>query len=171
VFSRGRRNEHYKQKAENCDLVGQNILPDIFEEFNACYLTVTGRMTARQIEDRVIGLIRVWEQWSLYPPQYLTGLEATFQRKPADLEDQEVDAMPDEAIDLESLQRKARLVSGWLRKVVVLTRWLIVVLASCDTVQSGISQQGTGKDILKKLNYVKRFTKVRGKHVNSFKQG
>lgn len=40
----------------------------------------------------------------------LSGLEATFQRKPADLEDPDVDAMLDETIDLEGLQRKARLV-------------------------------------------------------------
>lgn len=88
------------------------MLPDIFEAINECYLTITGRMTARQIEDRVVGLIRVWEQWSLYPPQYLTGLESTFQRKPADLEDPEVDALPSDEVDLESLQRKARMVNS-----------------------------------------------------------
>lgn len=129
-------------------------------------MTVTGRMTARQIEDRVIALIRVWEQWSLYPPQYLSGLEATFQRKPADLEDSEVDAMPDEAIDLEALQRKARLVMLGLIAVLCCVRWFngsrVLGIA-----QSGISQHGTGKEILKKLNYVKRFTKVKSERAGA----
>ena len=38
------------------------------------------------------------------------GLEATFRRKPADLEDPEADKMNEDQLDLESLQRKARMV-------------------------------------------------------------
>ena len=46
--------------------------------------------------DLNIGMMfgQVWQQWSLYPPRYLLGLEATFQRKGSDLE-VEVSVHPD----------------------------------------------------------------------------
>jgi hypothetical protein len=38
---------------------------------------------------QVMQLLKVWEDWSIYPPLYLTGLEAVFRMRAGDLEDDE----------------------------------------------------------------------------------
>jgi hypothetical protein len=35
-------------------------------------------MTEAAMRDKVLRVLRVWEEWSLFPPLFLTGLEATF---------------------------------------------------------------------------------------------
>jgi hypothetical protein len=46
-----------------------------------------GRMSAKNLEEKVMMLLKVWEKWSIYPPVFLGGLEASFQRKFSDIED------------------------------------------------------------------------------------
>jgi hypothetical protein len=57
-------------------------------------------------------LLKVWEQWSIYPPIFLGGLEASFQRKNNDLEDDllalQKGVMDGSTLDVESLVRKAK---------------------------------------------------------------
>jgi hypothetical protein len=59
----------------------QDCLPDIFESAHRCFSSINGRMTAGQMRDKVLGVLRMWERVSLFPPLFLNGLEATFLRR------------------------------------------------------------------------------------------
>jgi len=88
----------------------QACLPQIFEHLNRIFRDVErlGRMSARSLEEKVLALLGVWEQWSLYPPTYITGLEATFERRAGALEAGLQDVDPKASLDLEDLKRKAK---------------------------------------------------------------
>ncbi|KAJ4798388.1 RNA recognition motif-containing family protein [Rhynchospora pubera] len=55
-------------------------LPDIMESFNDLYRSVTGRITAEALKERVIKVLQVWGDWFLFSDAFLTGLRATFLR-------------------------------------------------------------------------------------------
>lgn len=57
-----------------------------------------------------MGLLSVWQEWSLYPPSFIQGLEATFQRKSGDLDALPGPGVDTSGLDLQALQRKARTV-------------------------------------------------------------
>ena len=63
----------------------QEALPKVFDHLNATY-RVLGRMSAAGLEEKVMAVLRVWAAWSIYPPSWLDGLEATFYRKPSELD-------------------------------------------------------------------------------------
>ena len=63
----------------------QEALPKVFDHLNATY-RVLGRMSAAGLEEKVMSVLRVWAAWSIYPPRWLDGLEATFYRKPSELD-------------------------------------------------------------------------------------
>lgn len=89
----------------------QTCLPLLFENLNECYRGIGGRMSAKQVEDRVLGLLRVWEDWSIFSPAYLNGLEAAFMRNEADshLIAERVEAYSqDSAVDADTIIRQAR---------------------------------------------------------------
>ena len=48
----------------------------------------------------------MWEDWSIYPPLYITGLEATFRRKPTDLHDEDLSGISEDSLDQVELERK-----------------------------------------------------------------
>ena len=62
----------------------QANLPLIFENLNECYRGIGGRMSAKQVEDRILGLLKVWDEWSIFSPAYLNGLEAAFVKSEGD---------------------------------------------------------------------------------------
>lgn len=53
----------------------QKQLPQIFESFRETLRNTTGRMTAEQLKDQVLRVLRVWEAWSVYPQPFLTTLQ------------------------------------------------------------------------------------------------
>ncbi|ESQ41030.1 hypothetical protein EUTSA_v10012641mg [Eutrema salsugineum] len=55
-------------------------LPDIMESFNDLYCSVTGRITAEALKERVLKVLQVWADWFLYSDAYINGLRATFLR-------------------------------------------------------------------------------------------
>lgn len=55
-------------------------LPDIMESFNDLYRSVTGRMTAEALKERVLKVLQVWADWFLFSDAYVNGLRATFLR-------------------------------------------------------------------------------------------
>ncbi|WOK95045.1 protein RRC1 [Canna indica] len=55
-------------------------LPDIMESFNDLYRSITGRITAEALKERVLKVIQVWADWFLFSDAYLNGLRATFLR-------------------------------------------------------------------------------------------
>nr|CAD1840232.1 unnamed protein product [Ananas comosus var. bracteatus] len=55
-------------------------LPDIMESFNDLYRSITGRITAEALKERVLKVLQVWADWFLFSDAYLNGLRATFLR-------------------------------------------------------------------------------------------
>ncbi|KAL7150663.1 hypothetical protein ABFS83_05G129400 [Erythranthe nasuta] len=55
-------------------------IPDIMESFNDLYRSVTGRMTAEALKERVLKVLQVWADWFLFSDAYVNGLRATFIR-------------------------------------------------------------------------------------------
>ncbi|KAK4491032.1 hypothetical protein RD792_001753 [Penstemon davidsonii] len=55
-------------------------LPDIIESFNDLYRSVTGRMTAEALKERVLKVLQVWADWFLFSDAYVNGLRSTFLR-------------------------------------------------------------------------------------------
>ncbi|KAL3500291.1 hypothetical protein ACH5RR_039384 [Cinchona calisaya] len=55
-------------------------LPDIMESFNDLYCSVTGRITAEALKERVLKVLQVWADWFLFADAYVNGLRATFLR-------------------------------------------------------------------------------------------
>ncbi|GAV80077.1 RRM_1 domain-containing protein/Surp domain-containing protein/cwf21 domain-containing protein [Cephalotus follicularis] len=55
-------------------------LPNIMESFNDLYCSVTGRITAEALKERVLKVLQVWSDWFLFSDAYVNGLRATFLR-------------------------------------------------------------------------------------------
>lgn len=55
-------------------------LPDIMESFNDLYCSITGRITAQALKERVLKVLQVWADWFLFSDAYVNGLRATFLR-------------------------------------------------------------------------------------------
>ncbi|XP_041016926.1 protein RRC1-like isoform X2 [Juglans microcarpa x Juglans regia] len=55
-------------------------LPDIMESFNDLFRSVTGRITAEALKERVLKVLQVWSDWFLFSDAYVNGLRATFVR-------------------------------------------------------------------------------------------
>ncbi|KAG0472334.1 hypothetical protein HPP92_016880 [Vanilla planifolia] len=58
----------------------ETTLPDIMESFNDLYRSVTGRITAEALKERVLQVLQVWADWFLFSDAYVNGLRATFLR-------------------------------------------------------------------------------------------
>ncbi|XP_047316672.1 protein RRC1-like [Impatiens glandulifera] len=56
------------------------VLPDIMESFNDLYRSITGRITAEALKERVLKVLQVWADWFLFSDAYVNGLRATFLR-------------------------------------------------------------------------------------------
>ncbi|KAM0874217.1 hypothetical protein ACQ4PT_037537 [Festuca glaucescens] len=55
-------------------------IPDVIESFNDLYRSITGRITAEALKERVLKVLQVWADWFLFSDAYLNGLKATFLR-------------------------------------------------------------------------------------------
>ncbi|KAJ3679191.1 hypothetical protein LUZ60_017202 [Juncus effusus] len=55
-------------------------LPDIMESFNDLYRSLTGRITAEALKERVKKVLQVWADWFLFSDAFINGLRATFLR-------------------------------------------------------------------------------------------
>ncbi|XP_073122439.1 protein RRC1 isoform X1 [Henckelia pumila] len=55
-------------------------LPDIMESFNDLHRSVTGRITAEALKERVLRVLQVWADWFLFSDTFVNGLRATFLR-------------------------------------------------------------------------------------------
>ncbi|PIN17905.1 putative splicing regulator [Handroanthus impetiginosus] len=58
----------------------ETTLPDIIESFNDLCRSVTGRITAEALKERVLKVLQVWTDWFLFSDAYVNGLRATFLR-------------------------------------------------------------------------------------------
>jgi len=55
----------------------EKVLPDIFEHIYTSLRRVESRLQADKSRDQVIKILRIWEDWGLFSPQFVRGLEAT----------------------------------------------------------------------------------------------
>ncbi|KAJ8531362.1 hypothetical protein K7X08_026796 [Anisodus acutangulus] len=55
-------------------------VPDIIESFNDLYRSITGRITAEALKERVLKVLQVWADWFLFSDAYVNGLRSTFLR-------------------------------------------------------------------------------------------
>ncbi|KDO31952.1 hypothetical protein SPRG_03167 [Saprolegnia parasitica CBS 223.65] len=75
----------YRTQFEEC-------LPEIMQVLNHVHQTIVGRMSFNSMRDKVLSVLNAWETWSLFPPSYLLGLNATFLAKkdPSDVDPRSV---------------------------------------------------------------------------------
>ncbi|XP_049295076.1 U2 snRNP-associated SURP motif-containing protein isoform X2 [Anopheles funestus] len=55
----------------------KNLL-DIFRNLNAYYMQLDSRLKAEGFKSRVMGVFRAWEEWTIYPREFLVKLQHTF---------------------------------------------------------------------------------------------
>ncbi|RHY83858.1 hypothetical protein DYB37_011066 [Aphanomyces astaci] len=65
----------------------EETLPDIMDTLNAVGHAIVGRMSFNAMRDKVLSVLHAWGQWSLFPPPYLIGLNATFLQKSREVEE------------------------------------------------------------------------------------
>ena len=99
-----------------CRNLIQACLPEIFSCLNKSYRSITGRMTARQMEERILKLLDTWLNWSTLSPVYIYGLEAIFRMTDSDCArmlvldvNNDTVAPSPEDLEWERLQRRARI--------------------------------------------------------------
>lgn len=56
----------------------QNTLQSVFYSFHDTYRNIGGRITAENLKDQILKLLRIWENWSLYPQAFITELHYAF---------------------------------------------------------------------------------------------
>ena len=56
----------------------QAKLPEIFNDLNLCYKSIDGRMRAEAFRQRVVNCFRAWEDWALYPQDFLIRMQNIF---------------------------------------------------------------------------------------------
>lgn len=112
-------------------------LPDMLDRLRLAQRALTGRMSASAMRDRVLAVLTAWESWSLFPPMFLVGLNATFLRK-GDERAYEAAHGVQEAPDAAAHVDEAR-----LRK-------------TCQ--QAGIRSSGTVPQLLARLQWLREFT-------------
>ena len=112
----------------------QPRLPKIFERLAAAHRRITGRLAAATMKKKVLSVLEVWDDWSLFPVLFITGLEMTFLGSNSDLDTVRASLVDvDEAsLDMDELQRKCR--------------------------QSGVLDSGSAKDLLIRLHCVNEYT-------------
>jgi len=57
-------------------------LLDIFDNLHNYYLNIESRLKAEGFKSRVCNVIRTWEEWTIYPKDFMAQLTAKFLGKP-----------------------------------------------------------------------------------------
>ena len=63
--------------------VFQHRLPSVFEYLRDTCKAITGRLTAKNVQERILKVIRAWESWGLYPSDFLRHLDCLFLLDPS----------------------------------------------------------------------------------------
>ncbi|KAL3847445.1 hypothetical protein ACJMK2_018351 [Sinanodonta woodiana] len=53
-------------------------LPEVFKDIHEAYESIDGRLKAEQFKQKVMGCFRAWEDWTVYPNDYLINLQNIF---------------------------------------------------------------------------------------------
>lgn len=75
-------------------------LLDIFESLHVYYLAIESRLKAEGFKTRVCNVIRTWEEWTIYPKEFLSQLRSIFLgRQPPSPAAQAEESHSEEALD------------------------------------------------------------------------
>lgn len=106
----------------------QDCLPQIVDQLRLTHKSIIGRMSANAMKEKVLQVLTAWESWSLFPPLFLVGLNATFLRKVE--ESEYTPSVVLEAVDIEEerLRRTCKqagiLSTGDARALMLRLQWL-----------------------------------------------
>ncbi|KAL1552537.1 Protein rrc1, variant 2 [Salvia divinorum] len=147
-------------------------LPDIMESFNDLYRSVTGRITAEALKERVLKVLQVWADWFLFSDAYVNGLRATFLRSSnsgvtpfhsicGDAPELERKAGSAEAVDGEKFNQDAALAIG---KGAAMRELLSLPLSELERRcrHNGLSLVGGREIMVARLLYLEEAEKQRG---------
>ena len=56
----------------------QSKLPDIFSDLKSCHDGIESSLRAEAFKQRVLSCFRAWEDWALYPMEFLINLQNIF---------------------------------------------------------------------------------------------
>lgn len=51
---------------------------DIFKNLNGYHMQLDSRLKAEGFKTRVMNVFKAWEEWAVYPKEFLTKLQHTF---------------------------------------------------------------------------------------------
>jgi U2-associated protein SR140 len=114
----------------------QDCLPEIMEHLRQAHRSIGGRMSANAMKEKVLSVLTAWEHWSLFPPHFLVGLNATFLKKQEETSAEEQKIAAEEENDTDPEMET-------LRKV-------------CR--QSGVLSSGNKMQLQTRLEWLREFT-------------
>jgi len=122
----------------------QDVLPDIFESLQGCYLNAPSRMTQEHIRKRVLRVLRAWNGWYIFQEEYLQGLQATFLRGRIDPSGtvKVIDDLPNDKAVLEYKKKLEKLNAAELEN---------------ECKKRGVSRKGTQSDMTNRLLTVQAY--------------
>lgn len=154
----------------------ETTLPDIMESFNDLYRSITGRITAEALKERVMKVLQVWADWFLFSDAYVNGLRATFLRSGSsgvvpfhsicgDAPELEKKNSPDETGDGGKTDQDAALAMG---KGAAMKELLSLPLAELERRcrHNGLSLVGGREMMVARLLYLEEAEKQRGYELN-----
>ncbi len=99
----------------------RNLL-EMFRGLSDCYKSLESRLKAEGFKVRIMKIFRTWEEWAVYPRDFLIRLQNTFLGIPIDEKEEDVDGVPlsdkeDEDLDGVPLDGAALLKSALLRGI------------------------------------------------------
>ena len=56
----------------------ERFLPEIFEHISEVWKKIDGKMKAEAFKQKILSCVRAWEDWAIYPKEYLVGLQNMF---------------------------------------------------------------------------------------------
>jgi U2-associated protein SR140 len=135
----------------------QTHLPDIVQNLGVWKKGLLGRLTSGQFDERINALFVIWEQWAIFSPFYLTGLEAIFNRTENEIKKYNEmfpdsdDTMMAAVADIEGLRRNAKAAG------------IAIVMDSSYYSNGGYREEAVehvdGKILFRALSYVRDFTR------------
>lgn len=106
----------------------QDCLPQIVDQLRLTHKNMIGRMSANAMKEKVLQVLTAWESWSLFPPLFLVGLNATFLRKVEESEYSPSVVLDAVDVEEERLRRTCRqagiLSTGDARALMLRLQWL-----------------------------------------------